>query len=454
MKTPTGTLASTSWFLASALAMVHLVSSVDRHLLALVLSAVKADLLLSDAQLGFLHGTAYVILYALAIVPAGALADRFDRRKIIMFALVTWTIGTVACAVSQSFIELVFFRMLVGMGQAALVPSAMAMIAEAFGPARMGRPVALFTAAATVGRGLALLGGGLLLAWIVAGDVLPLLSQIAPWRAVLLASIALNLAALAVFAVTGTSRTPGNARKNTVPVAGLFRDRWPIYLAYLGGAVSSIMLVQIVAAWTPTILVRSFALTSSQSGILFGPVVLVFGPLGNLCAGWLLDHLERRAVAGGAGAINAVALIAAVLSASLFCLAGTLPLAVSGMAAMTFFLGMATPTGLVGIQKLSPSDARGRVTGAFLLCVTLMSLGIGPLAVGWLSDSVTGAEDGLRLAVLAAFICIGCVGTISACLALRLDQCLDRPVARRLDVRASASERPASISRAERRHTD
>jgi len=408
-----------SWYLALSLAAVHVVSSVDRHILTLVLSALQLDFTLSDTDLGFLHGTAYVLSYAIAIVPVGILADRYDRRRIVIGGLIIWTIGTAACGLSQSYTQLILARMLVGLGQAALVPTAISLIAESFGARRMGRPIAVFTAAATIGRGVALLGGGMLLGWIVNHGLSP---QLAPWRALFLASLALNLAVLAWFSTVKGGSRGAALRGPQAGLASIVSARWPVYLAYFGGAVASITLVQIIAAWTPTLLIRSFALTVSQSGMLFGPIVLCFGPAGNLAGGWLVDHLERRSMAGAPALANALSLCAAVLAGTVLCSAQTLPVAVTGLIATTFFLGMTTPAGLVGIQNLTPSDIRGRVTGLFVLCVTLVSLGAGPVAVGWLSDHVFGAASGLRFAVLAMFWGIGCLGTVSAVIAKRLDR--------------------------------
>jgi len=408
-----------SWYLALSLAAVHLVSSVDRHILTLVLSAIEREFGLTDTDLGFLHGTAYVLVYAIAIVPLGMLADRYDRRRILVGGLIIWTIGTAACGLSQSYGQLVAARMVVGLGQAALVPTAISLIAESFGARRMGRPIAAFTAASTLGRGVALIGGGLLLTLIVDSGMPPAL---APWRALFLLSLVLNLVALAwVMTIKSDSRARGLV--GVAPdLAKAVATRWPVYLAYFGGAVASITLVQIIAAWTPTILVRSFALSVAQSGMLFGPIVLGFGPAGNLAGGWLVDSLERRGVAGAAGLANALSLIAAIAAGSILCSAQSLPIAVPGLMATTFFLGMTTPTSLVGIQNLTPAAIRGRVTGVFVLCVTLVSLGAGPVAVGWLSDQVDDVTDGLRLAVLVAFWGIGCLGVLSAAVAQRLDR--------------------------------
>ncbi|MBU4529911.1 MAG: MFS transporter [Hoeflea sp.] len=408
-----------SWCLALSLASVHLVSSVDRHIPTLVLSAIQLEFSLTDTDLGFLHGTAYVLFYAIAIVPVGILADRYDRRRIVMGGLIIWTIGTAACGLSQSYTQLVAARMVVGLGQAALVPTAISLIAESFGSRRMGRPIAIFTAAATLGRGVALFGGGVLLAWIINRGI-P--SALAPWRALFLLSLVLNLIALAWYFTTRAGpRAPGEVAP-TRDLARAVAARWPVYLAYFGGAAASITLVQIIAAWTPTILVRSFGLTASESGLLFGPIVLSFGPAGNLVGGWVVDSLERRGVTGAPALANALSLIAAIGAGSILCSAQTLPIAVTGLMATTFFLGMTTPTGLVGIQNLTPPAIRGRVTALFVLCVTLVSLGAGPVVVGWLSDQFHDGVNGLRLAVLVAFWGVGCLGVLSSAAANRLDR--------------------------------
>ncbi|MBC7282294.1 MFS transporter [Hoeflea sp.] len=401
------------------MAAVHLVSSVDRHIVTLVLSAIEFEFKLTDTDLGFLHGTAYVLLYAVAIVPFGMLADRHDRRRIVIGGLIIWTIGTAACGLAQSYTQLVVARMVVGLGQAALVPTAISLIAESFGARRMGRPVAVFTAAATLGRGVALFGGGVLLALIINGGLPPLL---APWRMLFLVSLSLNLMVLAWYCTTGPVPRAARSDVSTRDLLGIAASRWPVFLAYFGGAAASISLVQIIAAWTPTMLVRSFAFTASQSGLLFGPIVLCFGPAGNIVGGWFVDHLERRGVPGAPALANALFLIAAILAGSILCSAQTLPIAVTGLMATTFALGMTTPTGLVGIQNLTPTAIRGRVTGVFVLCVTLVSLGAGPVTVGWLSDQFHDAANGLRLAVLVTFWSIGCLGILSAIAAQRLDR--------------------------------
>ncbi|ORE90453.1 MFS transporter [Aurantimonas sp. 22II-16-19i] len=407
-----------AWSLALALALVHLVAAIDRHLLALVLVPIQAELGLGDTQLGFLHGTAYVLLYAGAVIPAGALADRFDRRRIVMVALAVWSLGTLACALATSFPALVGGRMIVGLGQAALVPAAASLIADGFGPGGMGRPIAVFTSAATLGRGMALLAGGLLLGLI--GDGLFSAVPLQPWRIVFLMSLGLNVAAFAWFCtVVEPARTL--RRAGPPPLRTTLADRWRLYLAYFGCAAATILLVQVVAAWAPTLLVRGFDLTPAGSGLIFGPIVIVFGPAGNVAGGWLIDRLARRGDAGAPALVVALALVAAMIAGATACLAEDLGVAIAALAATTFALGGATPVGLVAVQRLTPASLRGRMTGGFILGVTLISLGIGPVMVGWLSETIFTGRTGLAHALLATLCVVSALGAAAAVVARSLE---------------------------------
>jgi len=417
-----GARPSGAWHLALALAMVHLVSSLDRHLLSLLLSPIKAELGLSDTQLGFLHGTAYVLLYAAAIVPLGYLVDRFDRRRIIQAGILAWTVGTAACALAQTYPQLVLARMLVGLGQAALVPAATSLLADSFAGRGIGKPIAVFTSAATFGRGLALLGGGMALGWIGLWSPDRPMAGLAPWRTLLLLSLILNLVAFAW--LSAMDRTP-RGRSSAPLERGMVTavaDRWKLYLAYLGASAAAILLVQVTAAWGPTLLVRGFDLTPAASGLLFGPIVVGFGPAGNVFGGWAIDALIRRGVRAPSAWVAVIALPAALFAGAVFCLSADLLVALCALAAITFCLGFTTPAGLVAIQRMTPPDLRGRATGLFVLIVTMVSLGFGPLTVGWFSDQVFTGPAGLRQAILAVLVLGALFGTLSALQAARLER--------------------------------
>ena len=417
------------WTTAVVLALAHLVSAFDRHVLSLVLPSIKAELHLTDTQLGFLHGTAYALAYGIGIVPAGFLVDRHNRARILLFALVTWTLGTGLCALAETYPQFVVARIVVGLGQAPLVPVAISLIADTFDETRRGKPIALFTSAATFGRGMALFGGGLVLTALATTQGLAAPGLPTPWRTLLLISLMLNAAVVAVFLSARISDPPRH-RGSHAERALLLRDiasRWRPYLAYFANAAATILLVQTMAAWTPTIFVRSFGLSVAETGVMLGIIVLCCGPAGNVVGGAILDRLSAEGETDAAARLAFWSLLCMVVAGTGFCLVESLHWAIALMAATTFFLGMATPASLTAIQRLTPSPLRGRVTATFVLGVTLCSLGVGPVLVGWLSDHVYPGAAGLRHAVLAVLLVVGSAGMLASLVAGRLERrTLDR----------------------------
>jgi MFS family permease len=153
-----------AWYVALLLAAAHLISFIDRFLMSLVMEPLKADMSLSDTQLGLLQGTGFVILYTVAAVPLGLLADRLNRRNLIIAGITIWSVATGLCGLASSFGSLFLARLGVGFGEAALVPAAMSLLAAYFPRRQLGRAVSLFTTGASLGKSAALIGGGAVLA--------------------------------------------------------------------------------------------------------------------------------------------------------------------------------------------------------------------------------------------------------------------------------------------------
>src|SRR5258707_524082 len=102
------------------MSLTHLVSLIDRNLLAVALADVKRELHLSDTQLGVLYGTGFALLYCVVSIPIGLLADRLNRKNLIAAGLTIWTLATIATAFSHTFRSFFLFRVLVGAGEATL----------------------------------------------------------------------------------------------------------------------------------------------------------------------------------------------------------------------------------------------------------------------------------------------------------------------------------------------
>lgn len=150
-----------SWYALGVLFVVYLFNFVDRQILSILANDIKADLALSDAELGFLYGTAFAIFYALFGIPLGRLADSWSRTRLLAAGLALWSLMTALSGFARNGASLAAARVGVGIGEATANPCAYSLIADWF-PARVrATALAIYSSGLFVGSGLSLLVGGL-----------------------------------------------------------------------------------------------------------------------------------------------------------------------------------------------------------------------------------------------------------------------------------------------------
>src|SRR5579859_279198 len=178
---------SYAWTVVAILIATAVLSYTDRQVLSLLVDPIRAELGISDTQISLLLGTAFAVVYGIAGIPLGWLADRTSRRNLIFGGVLVWSIGTLACGLSHSFGELFAARIVVGTGEAVLSPAAISLISDYFPPARRGTAVGFFLSGIAMGNGAAILIGGGVLHAIGSGALAATpLAAYAPWRMVLL----------------------------------------------------------------------------------------------------------------------------------------------------------------------------------------------------------------------------------------------------------------------------
>ena len=177
--------ATSGWITVAFLTIAYLFSFIDRWILGLLIEPIKADLGLTDTQIGLLLGPAFAIFYATMGLPLGWLADRRNRVRIVAVGIGLWSLATAASGLAKSFIHLFIARMSIGIGEATLSPCAMSIISDSFPREKRSRPIAVYTTALSLGAGLASLLGAAVLTWAkTGGDItFPLLGALAPWQA-------------------------------------------------------------------------------------------------------------------------------------------------------------------------------------------------------------------------------------------------------------------------------
>ncbi|RYE03874.1 MAG: MFS transporter [Sphingomonadales bacterium] len=402
----------TRWYLAALLACAHLVSFIDRNLIGVLSEPLKAAHGLSDAGLGLLQGTSFVLLYSIAALPLGLAADRASRRGLIAGGLLVWSVATALCGLAASVHGLFAARVLVGLGEAALVPAAMSLLAGQFPQAQLGRAVSLFTGGASLGKSAALAGGGALLGWFsVHGG----LGRLAPWQSVfVVAAVPGLILAAAMLTVREPARTTGAAPARFGEAMRYLRGERPAWLLHGAAATCILLVIQTLAAWAPSFYVRDFAVTPAQAGMATGAALLIAAPLGHLCGGALTDWLRRRTDAPAAP-VMALALALSMLGLALMLAAGSMRASLIGFALFNFCATLGSPAALAGVQMLAPDRLRGTLSALFLAGTTLVGIGLGPVLVGLASDRAGGL--GVALALVLGVIAM--LGIASALASLR-----------------------------------
>ena len=140
------------YLVVAVLALVYSLNFLDRQLLSILAEPVKADLGLSDTQLGLLTGFMFAIFYTAFGIPVAFLADRYRRVWIVSGACALWSLFSAACGLAQSFTQLALARMGVGIGEAGGSPPSYSIIADYFPPGRRAMAAAMLSASRTASR--------------------------------------------------------------------------------------------------------------------------------------------------------------------------------------------------------------------------------------------------------------------------------------------------------------
>lgn len=147
-------------YVLSVLVLVYIFNFLDRQILSILNDHIKADLGVTDAQMGFLYGTVFAVFYALFGIPLGRLADVWNRRSLISIGLAFWSAMTVLSGLSRNFFQLAAARIGVGIGEASASPAAYSMLADYYPLAKRATVMAIYSSGIYLGAGAGLMIGG------------------------------------------------------------------------------------------------------------------------------------------------------------------------------------------------------------------------------------------------------------------------------------------------------
>jgi MFS family permease len=259
---------------------LSLFNYIDRQVLYAVFPLIKADLRLSDAQLGFL-ASSFMVVYMCFAPFVGYFGDRVRRPLIIGISAIFWSLSTLVSGLAGGYRQLALARSAVGVGEAGYGTVSPSYLAEWFPLNQRARVMALYALGIPAGSAVGYLLGGVL-------------GQHFGWRnaffIVAIPGILLGIIALFL------RETPEKlARSEHISFSGykaLLKNR-TFLLICLSQSIGTFS-VGGLAAWMPSYFVREFGVSVARAGFLFGLVTVLAGVSGNFAGGWVADWLHKR----------------------------------------------------------------------------------------------------------------------------------------------------------------
>lgn len=396
-----------SWGMVAVLSIAAIVAYIDRLVLSVLFVPLTQDLALSDTQASLVQGASFAVIYAVAGVPLGIAADRWNRRLIVIAGVVIWCGATIACGFASSFAELAAARVLVGVGEAALVPAATSMIGDGVRLERRGLALSIFVMGQVIGGALAVTAGGVLFdlaqGGAFDGGLAALnLTGTPSWRVVLwlvgLLGVPLVLALLCLREPQRSERGLGDAHgvRNVFAQFVARRDvLLPLYLTLACAAISDFS----IGSWTPTLLVREFDWPASRIGMWFGGCLFASGVIAAVVSGWLTDRASRKGTSEGA-------LRWALLSAVIALVTASYAVAPDPHWLLAILLVQSTASSIcsiicvITIQLRLPNELRGVGSAFTSLGNMLFGLGMGPTLVALATDRLYRDHAALDISII------------------------------------------------------
>ena len=367
------------WYALFILTIVYVLNFVDRQILVVLQEPIKAEMNLSDTQLGLLTGFLFAIFYVTLGIPIARIADKGNRRNVITWSVAIWSAMTALSGLVTNYWQLVLARIGVGVGEAGGSPPAHSMISDYFPPGLRSVALSIFSSGIYI---------GIMIGFLVGGYV----SQHYGWR---VAFFAAGIPGLAVaLLVRFTVKEPVRGLFDNKPaddnVPGIWEAAkifWKLKtFRYLSLACALLSFSNYgVNNWMPSFIIRSHQLSISETGVLFALLIGACGCFGAILGGVLSDKLGTRDkrwyvwLPGLMSLSGAPFLIACFFSTDL---TSSMLFFIWPSIASAMFLG----PGIATCHALVEPRLRALISAVIFFIVNLLGLGLGPVFTGIISD--------------------------------------------------------------------
>ena len=390
---------------------IYIVNFLDRSVVNILAEPIKQELHLADWQLGMMSGLAFALFYTVLGIPIARLAERSNRPIIIGTATAVWSGFTMLSGTASSFIQLIAYRIGVGVGEAGCTPPAHSLIADYVPKEKRASALAFYSMGTPLGGLLGLVMGGLV-------------ADAYGWRAAFLVAglPGIFFALLTWFTLKEPRKLLGIQSEKIMATQASFSETMKLLLtkktfwliavaaaikAFIGyghGPFTASFFMRVhteeIAGLASLFGLKSIGFLGLALGIMGG----VAGTISSIVGGMVADRYAKTDLRG----YVTVPAIASVLAIPVFCLAMSVPsasvalwiLVINGLMGSLWY----GPVYAIG-QSIVPPHMRATTAAILLFIINLIGLGLGPLAVGFLSDHMAngvglGSAQGVRWALM------------------------------------------------------
>lgn len=393
-------------YLLLVLLFVYAMSMIDRQIMGVLIEPIKKEMGVSDSAMGLLTGLAFALFYSILAVPFGRFADRTNRRNLIAWCCGAWSIATGLCGMAVGFWSLTAARVGVAVGEAGSTAASTTMIADVYPPEQRSRAMSVFSLGPHLGS-LVGLGVG---AWI---------AQNYGWRTAFLALAVPGV--LAAVMLRLTCREPVRGAQDARPVVQAGVEKFSEVMlslrsnkAFVGLGLAGMLMAfsgYAIGMWNTAFLVRSHGLQLKDAGAIMG---FIGGPaaiVGALLSGWLTDVMAKRDARWQIG-MPVLGILLSIPLGLLFYIndspaqwqvAGLqIPHSVAYYGAFAVFSSFWAAPVFAALTNVIVSTRLATALSVYNLLLTAVGGGLGPLAVGLLSDAfiARAGNESLRWALI------------------------------------------------------
>ncbi|MCP5183750.1 MAG: MFS transporter [Pseudomonadales bacterium] len=404
-----------AWSIVALLLLASLVSFIDRQVVAIVVDPMKADLAISDSEIGWLYGV-FSVFYAVAALPLAWVADNRNRTKLIAIGIGFWSLMTTCCGLAQNFWQVLLARMGVGIGEATLTPTTNSLLGDYFPPERLPLAFSIYQLGPILGSGLAFVIGGFVLGLVnnLEPLTLPLVGTLHPWQQTFLYLGAPGLLLAAVFVILREPErrtAPHATRMEFGEVWRFYRENPMTLMCHHFGFLFINLMGYAFVFWTVSYFVRVHHMEAAAASVTFGWLFASFGAVGPLVVAMLAQHLQRRGHDDAnitAGMIGGALAIPAILAVQF---APTPTVAFLLYAPALLFIN--SPFGVANgaLPVIAPPTIRAQVAALNML-IGSFGMMLGPPLAGYFNTHLFPGDDGVRYSIMTMVSIFGLLGTV------------------------------------------